>query len=153
MKKKICLTLSRVFPKTHRRAGEPTGFSDKLASGAKKHTIRRNYDLWQLNAEKMQRGGYALSIRQWTDKPYRSKQREIYVQNEPIRVQKVAMHYDSKNDNINVSVEHTLVDAEYIAKNDGLSLEDFKDWFFGSIRHKEDAHFNGVVIHFKPFSY
>lgn len=153
MKKKICITLSRVFPKTHRRAGEPTGFSDKLTSGAKKHTIRRNYDLWQLNAEKMQRGGYMLSIRQWTDKPYRSKQREIYAQNEPIRVQKVTMHYDSKNDSINVSVEHTLVDAEYIAKNDGLSLEDFKDWFFGSVRHKEDAHFNGVVIHFKPFSY
>ena len=82
MRKKICITLSRVFPKTHNRAGEPTGFSDKLASGKKIHTIRRNYDLWRLNAEKMQRGGYALSIRQWIDKPYRSKQREIHVQNE-----------------------------------------------------------------------
>lgn len=153
MKKKICITLSRVFPQTHSRRGEPTGFSDKLASGAKKHTIRRNYDLWRLNAEKMQRGGYTLSIRQWIDKPYRSKQREIHTQNEPIRVQKVVMHYDSKNDSINVSVEHNLVDAEYIAKNDGLSLEDFKDWFFGSVRHKEDADFKGVVIHFRPFSY
>ncbi len=153
MRKKICITLSRVFPKTHNRAGEPTGFSDKLASGKKIHTIRRNYDLWRLNAEKMQRGGYALSIRQWIDKPYRSKQREIHVQNEPIRVQKVYMHYDSTKDSVDVSVEHTLVDAEYIAKNDGLTLEDFKDWFFSNVRHKEDADFNGVVIHFRPFSY
>ena len=142
-----------MFPKTHNRAGEPTGFSDKLASGKKIHTIRRNYDLWRLNAEKMQRGGYALSIRQWIDKPYRSKQREIHVQNEPIRVQKVYMHYDSTKDSVDVSVEHTLVDAEYIAKNDGLTLEDFKDWFFSNVRHKEDADFNGVVIHFRPFSY
>lgn len=153
MKKKICITLSRVFPQTHSRRGEPTGFGDKLASGAKKHTIRRNYDLWRLNAEKMQRGGYTLSIRQWIDKPYRSKQREIHTQNEPIRVQRVSMRYNSKTDSIDVSVEHTLVDTEYIARNDGLSLEDFKDWFFGSVRHKEDADFKGVVIHFKPFSY
>lgn len=151
--KKICITLSRVFPQTHSRRGEPTGFKDKLASGSKMHTIRSNYDLWALNAEKMQRGGYTLSIRQWIDKPYRSKQREIHSQNEPISVQRVRMHYNSKTDNIDVQVEHTLVDTEYIAKNDGLSLEDFKDWFFGSVRHQEDADFNGVVIHFKTFSY
>lgn len=70
MKKKICITLSRVFPQTHSRRGQPTGFSDKLANGTKIHTIRNNYDLWAVNAEKMQTGKYLLSVRQWIDKPY-----------------------------------------------------------------------------------
>lgn len=152
-KKKICITLSRVFPKTHSRAGELTLFGDKLKAGHKKHTIRRNYDLWAHNAQKMQNGGYTLSIRQWIDKPYRSKQREIHTTDTPIRVQRISMRYDSKTDSINATVGHTLVDTEYIAKNDGLSLEDFKDWFFGNVRHKEDSDFNGVVILFTQFSY
>ena len=74
-RKKILITLSRVFPQTHSRRGQPTGFSDKLAAGIKIHTIRKNYDLWAVNAEKMNRGGFSLSVRQWIDKPYRSKQR------------------------------------------------------------------------------
>ena len=65
-KKKIVITLSRVFPTTHSRKGQPTGFKEKLASGRKMHTIRGNYDQWAAIAEKMQRGGYCLSIRQWS---------------------------------------------------------------------------------------
>ena len=70
MKKKIIITLSRVFPTTHSRRGEPTDFASKLASGVKKHTIRKNYDLWKINAEKMERGKFYLSIRQWSGRPY-----------------------------------------------------------------------------------
>lgn len=42
--KKIVITVSRQFPKTKRRSGEPTQFREKLAKGEKIHTIRRNYD-------------------------------------------------------------------------------------------------------------
>ena len=45
-KKKIVITLSRVFPTTHSRKGQPTGFKEKLASGCKLHTIRGNFDQW-----------------------------------------------------------------------------------------------------------
>lgn len=151
--KKICITLSRVFPQTHSRRGESTGFSDKLTSGTKIHTIRRNYDLWALNAEKMQRGGYELSVRQWIDKPYRSKQREIHTQNEPIGVERIRIDYNANRDEIIVHVNGQFVCAARIASNDGLSLDDFKDWFVGERRHKEDYIFSGVVIHFTEFRY
>ena len=152
-KKKICITLSRVFPATLPRAGELTEFETKLKTGKKIHTIRRNYDLWAVNAEKMQRGDFYLSVRQWSGKPYRSKQREIHTIDTLIGVQRIRMHYDSKTDDINVQVGYTLVDSECIAKNDGLSLEDFKEWFFGNVRHREYSDFNGVIIHFTDFRY
>lgn len=42
---------------------------------------------------------------------------------------------------------HTI---RYNAKNDGLSVEDFVEWFFGN--NKENV-FEGVVIHFTDFRY
>ncbi len=74
MKKKIIITLSKQFPMTLSRRGEPTEFNTKLENGEKIHTIRRNYDLWKVNAEKMERGNFYLSVRQWSGRPYNSKQ-------------------------------------------------------------------------------
>lgn len=153
MKKRICITLSRVFPQTHSRRGQPTGFSDKLANGTKIHTIRNNYDLWAVNAEKMQTGKYLLSVRQWIDKPYRSKQREINRIDTPIGVEKVRIAYNAERDEIIAHVKGQFVCATQLASNDGMSLNDFKDWFAGDKRHKEDCIFNGVVIHFTSFRY
>ncbi|MCM1075971.1 MAG: hypothetical protein NC548_45595 [Lachnospiraceae bacterium] len=155
MKKKILITLSRVFPQTHSRRGEPTGFGDKLIAGTKIHTIRRNYDLWAINAEKMQKGNgkYRLSIRQWSDKPYRSKQEEICFTDVPIRVEKIHIEYNCKTDEITAQVSGQDIDPVLLAKNDGLSLDDFKDWFVGENRRKSDYTFNGVVIHFTRFRY
>lgn len=130
-KKKIVITLSRVFPTTHSRKGQPTGFKEKLASGCKLHTIRGNFDQWNAIAEKMQRGGYCLSIRQWSGRPYNSPQVEI-------------AHLDGR--------EWIDADCYEIAKNDGLNTTDFKEWFFG--RHpKGDKVFHGVIIHFTDFRY
>lgn len=152
-RKKILITLSRVFPQTHSRRGQPTGFSDKLSAGIKIHTIRRNYDLWAVNAEKMNRGGFSLSVRQWIDKPYRSKQREIYTSDTPIGVERIRIEYRRKTDEIIAHVNGEFVCAARLASNDGLSLDDFKDWFVGERRHNENYTFNGVVIHFTSFRY
>jgi len=152
-KKRILITLSRVFPQTHSRRGEPTGFGEKLLAGTKIHTIRKNYDLWAVNAEKMNRGGYSLSVRQWIDKPYRSKQREIYASDTPIGVEKIRIEYRHKKDEIIAHVNGEFVCAARIAANDGLSLDDFKDWFVGDKRHKENYVFSGGVIHFTNFRY
>jgi len=152
-RKKILITLSRVFPQTHSRRGQPTGFSDKLAAGIKIHTIRRNYDLWAVNAEKMNRGGFSLSVRQWIDKPYCSKQREIYTSDTPIGVERIRIEYRRKTDEIIAHVNGEFVCAARLASNDGLSLDDFKDWFVGERRHNENYTFNGVVIHFTSFRY
>lgn len=155
MKKKIIITLSRVFPVTHSRRGEPTGFASKLASGEKKHTIRSNYDLWALNAEKMQRGDYYLSIREWSSKPYNSPQVEIHKVHTPIGVQPITLTYHAENDTVTANIdgrEWLDADCYTLAKNDGLSTEDFKEWFFGRDR-KKDMSFQGVIIHFTNFRY
>lgn len=154
-KKKIVITLSRVFPTTHSRKGQPTDFKEKLASSRKLHTIRGNYDQWNAIAEKMQRGGYCLSIRQWSGRPYNSPQVEIARLDQPIGIQRIELHYHSENDTITACIDgREWIDADCyeIAKNDGLNTTDFKEWFFG--RHpQEDKVFHGVIIHFTDFRY
>lgn len=155
MKKKIIITLSRVFPITHSRRGEPTGFKEKLAQGKKIHTIRENYDLWKLNSEKIERGNFYLSVRQWSAKPYNSPQVEIKRIFEPIGIQRIELKYHADNDTITAKIdgrEWLDADCYEIAKNDGLSIPDFKEWFFGR-EPKEDKVFRGVIIHFTDFRY
>ena len=93
------LILSQSFPFSHRRAGEPTYFLEKMHNALtgqdfclhitgmdnsygcttlwcetirekKLHTIRANYDLWAKRFEKIAAGKAVLSIRQWVGKPY-----------------------------------------------------------------------------------
>lgn len=156
-KKKICITLSRVFPATLPRAGELTEFETKLKAGKKIHTIRRNFDLWAVNAEKMQRGDFYLSVRQWSGKPYRSKQREIHTIDKPIGVQRIQIsyHHDFHANKPYLTariIGGNDIDVVELAKNDGLSLSDFADWFFGK-EPQGDMTFNGVIIHFTDFRY
>ena len=78
--KKKCYTLiiSKHFPKSHPRAGEPTEFLQKIEDYDKVHTIRANYDFWKKRFEKIVKGEAYLSIRVWSGVPYKSKQVEIY---------------------------------------------------------------------------
>lgn len=103
--KTYVLTVSRVFPTTHKRKGERTNFVCKILhainfdeSGTrlynicsnecetscfrrlidpKIHTIRANYELWAKRIKEVQKGEAILSIRYWSGKPYNSKQVEI----------------------------------------------------------------------------
>lgn len=152
MKKKIIITLSRLFPVTHSRRGQPTDFASKLASGEKIHTIRKNYHQWQHNAEKMEQGNYVLSIRQWSGKPYNSPQVEIAQRSNPIGVQPIELRYHADNDTISATIDGREFDWSTIAKNDGLSVQDFKEWFFGK-DPKEDKVFKGGIIHFTDLRY
>lgn len=45
--KTYVLTLSKSFPRTHARAGEPTEFQEKFLSGEKTHSIQVHYQLWK----------------------------------------------------------------------------------------------------------
>lgn len=155
MRKKIILALSKVFPVTHSRRGEPTGFAEKLASREKIHTIRSNYDMWKLNAEKMERGTFYLSVRQWSGKPYHSPQVEIMRINNAIGMQPIEIYYHADNDTMTAKIdgkEWLDADCYEIAKNDGLSTQDFKECFFGKSPH-EDKVFKGGIIHFTDFRY
>lgn len=67
------LTVSEFFPKTHNKAGLPTGFINAISNKTKLHTIRGNYDLWAKRFEKINKGEAVLSVRYWSGKPYNSR--------------------------------------------------------------------------------
>lgn len=179
--KTYALTLSKVFPKTHARAGEPTNFKVKFSIGQgcpdcdepqdlsgvnisacnscvnacslqKLHTIRSNYLLWAKRIKEIQEGYAVLSIRQWTGKPYRSKQVEIarLTADDGIGIQ--ILSFDKDRDGV-PSLKYFNISGKYIdwgilANNDGLTLDDWREWFKGYDLSKPMA-----IIHFTKFRY
>lgn len=146
----MIVSLCRVFPKGHRKAGEATDFEAKVKDGRKIHTIRYNgNDVWAKRYKDIMEGRKYLSLRQWTGRPYNSEQREI-AKVEKIGLQKVTMTYSSGDSLPKVWIDGKPQDIEAVAKNDGMTVEEFVEWFFGS--SKENI-FEGVVIQFTDFKY
>lgn len=149
-KKKVILTLCKVFPVAHSRAGEPTEFEKKLKTGEKKHTIRYNAkNVWAQRYKGIASGAKYLSLREWTGRPYNSEQREL-ARCEKIGLQHITMTYGTDDSVPQAWVDGKKVPVEQIAKNDGLSVADFVEWFFGSSKSNV---FEGEVIHFTDFRY
>jgi hypothetical protein len=139
--KTYTLLISKTFLNGHRKEGDPTDFIGKIIAGVKIHTIRRNYEFWLNRANEINSGRAVLSLRFWSGKPYCSKQIKIMELNK-ISVQKL----DGRN------TEYAIVDGkkvpwELIARNDGLSLDDFKDWFKGYTKNAL------AIIQFTDFKY
>lgn len=180
-KKTYVMMLSAVFPKTHNKAGMPTGFNVKFSLGQgcpdcdkpqdlsgvnisdcngcvnacslpKLHTIRSNYPLWEKRIKEIQEGHAVLSIRQWTGKPYRSKQVEIarLTADNGIGIQKLSFHNDK--DGVPslkfFDIDGKYIDREILANNDGLAEEYWQEWFRDYDLSKPMA-----VIHFTKFRY
>lgn len=157
--KTYVITLSRKFPVSHKRAGEQTNFAHLLGNALfvkenalsvckhKKHTIRANFPLWAKRIAQIQNGEAVLSVRQWTGKPYRSKQVEIarLTKEDGVGIQRlefvngklglprIGIVYQRKNE---------------IALNDGLSFEDWENWF-----KNYDLAQPMAIIHFTKFRY
>ncbi|WP_418988089.1 hypothetical protein [Bacteroides heparinolyticus] len=151
-KKTYVLTLSEFFPKTHSKAGMPTNFKEKFLKKEKLHTIRANYPLWEKRIKDIQNGNAVLSIRQWEGKPYRSKQVEIarLTAEDGVGIQKLSFYKDK--DGVPslkfFGIEGKYIDREVLANNDGLSKEDWQEWFSGYDLSKPLA-----IIHFTKFRY
>lgn len=150
--KTFVLTVSKQFPKTHKRAGEPTEFVEKIYSincglpffpyDPKIHTIRSNYELWKKRAKDINEGKAILSIRYWGGMPYRSKQVEF------CRLERIGIEKLERPDNFFLApIEGKMINWEDVAKNDGLSFDDFCEWF--KVRQKEPM----AIIHFTDFRY
>ena len=139
------ITVSRYFLKSHPKAGRTTGFVNAILNGTKIHTIRHNYDLWKERIDEVNAGKAILSVRYWTGKPYQSKQQEFirFDKNSGIDVQKL----EDPNNFVWATIEDRMYDWKDIAKNDGLSLIDFGDWFKG-VGSEPMA-----IIHFTEFRY
>lgn len=148
------LTLSNTFPATHPRHGEPTGFEHKVIAAVagwddhwlKIHTIRANYELWRKRFEKIERGEACLSIRQWMGKPYASKQREIarLTKEDGIGIQKLEYNFTE----CTLHIGWLLLDPETLANKDGLTRQDWENWFKGYDFTQPLA-----IIHFTKFRY
>lgn len=151
--KTFVLTVSRTFPKNHKRSGQNTWFKEKINEaimpisdepimGKKIHTVRGNYELWEKRARQINEGKAILSVRYWSGKPYNSKQVE-FLQLNKIGVQKLK---DPTNF-VYAEIDGGICNWEDIAKNDGLSFDDFCEWF--KIRQNKPM----AVIHFTEFRY
>ena len=156
--KTYVITLSSHFLANHKRAGEETHFKEKFLLGqgltdydtpslAKIHTIRANYPLWEKRIKEVQDGHAVLSIRQWTGKPYRSKQVEIAMltAENGVGVQKLEFY----NNTLGLCHIGIVYQRKYeLAHNDGLSFEDWEEWFKGYDLSEPMA-----IIHFTKFRY
>ena len=112
------------------------------------HTIRANYPLWKKRIDEVNAGKAVLSIRYWSGKPYNSKQVEIAKLTEAgIQM----LEFTSLGFRSRPIINGYMEDGNYfskLAKNDGLSLQDFEDWFKGYDLSQPMA-----IIHFTNFRY
>ena len=175
--KTYIITLSKYFPVKHSKAGIPTGFKVKFSLGQgcpdcdkpqdlsgvnisdcngcvnacslpKLHTIRANYPLWEKRIKEVQEGKAFLSVRMWSGKPYWSKQIEIarLTADNGVGIQMLRFLGDDFNGGY---IRNGVYPSDKIlAKNDGLSLEDWEEWFRGYDLSKPLA-----IIHFTKFRY
>lgn len=159
---KTCvITLAKTFPAWHPRKGEPTEFLEKFLNGQtdtgesrKLHTIRANYALWEKRIKEVKLGKAVLSIRQWSGRPYCSKQVEIAMLTavNVVGIQKLEIINTWGVDRYTVLDNNLLakfdVGPSELAKNDGLSLEDWLAWF-----KNYDRSLPMAIIHFTKFRY
>ena len=160
--KTYVITLSKHFPAKHSRAGKETFFKEAIANGIngdaekyeyqhyKIHTIRSNYEFWKRRVDEINAGKAVLSIRQWSGKPYQSKQVEIQRLSN-IGIQKGSLSYMSFSAYADILHEDgTGVHCEIkdLANNDGLTESEFREWFKGY-----DLSNSLAIIHFTDFRY
>lgn len=144
------LMISRVFPSTHPRKGEPTNFYQQIVDEVKLHTVRGNYDWWAKKIDEVSAGDAVLEIRCWGGKPYNSPQATIATLDKTSglgyeRVDIFAM--PNRDIGIPIAVNHwVLLPLRDFATNDGLTLNDFNAWFGPKA-------YAGIIIHFTQFRY
>lgn len=144
--KTYVIILSEKFPTTHPRKGQETDFRRLFLNGNKIHTIRANFPLWEKRIAQIQKGEAVLSVRQWTGKPYQSKQVEIarLTAEDGVGIQELKLTDLSKPTTINGQ----QIELPMLAKNDGLGFNDWFRWF-----EKYDLSKPLAIIHFTKFRY
>ena len=165
--KTYVITLSQRFPARHPRKGEPTDFDKKVLNAVweahrcttqftdvapKLHTIRANYPLWETRFKHIEAGKAILSVRQWTGKPYCSKQRVIcnLTAADGIGLQQLrfARFSDGKTYLDSAHVDGRFVQSQELAEHDGLDYPEWLAWFRSYDLTKPLA-----IIHFTNFRY
>ena len=136
------IILSKNFMLNHPMAGELTDFKGKYQRGEKIHTLRANEKGYL-------KDGDVVSLRQWNGKPYASKQR-IIQDGVQIGIEGVELNRNMGFGNVKGDILCRWVNVATIARNDGLSVDDFLAWMFAGAKKpiiKMD------IIHFTGFRY
>jgi hypothetical protein len=140
--KTYVLIVSRHFPKTHPAAGEETHFVESILNNIKTTTIRGNYKYWRKIASQVNAGEAVLSIRYWSDKPYRSKQVEFA---RCTKLSKDRVFITNDHNGFEMSVNNTYYytyDLRKIVREEGFkNFKDFADWF-------PQEEFSGIMLEF-----
>lgn len=155
---KAVVTLSKKFFPAHYRAGQETEFKAKVLAETKKHTCRSNYEYWAKKIAKVKETGGVLSVRQWSEKPYRSPQEVITeVPADVVSIQKLELRRDKVMVEHHVEGERSPISTAWnydytaqvdgrpvpllaLAENDGLNVEEFKAWFAPVFDKAEKKH-------------
>ena len=160
--KTYVLMVAREFPQTHQRKGEATNFVDSIklqiafGGNGKKHTIRKNYPLWEKRINEVLEGNAIISLRYWSGKPYKSPQVEFATLDKDsgcgvqlLRFPAISI-CERKETPLSVLIDKakSIYNIDLVAENDGLSLEDFKSWF-----QRYDLIKPMAIIHFTKFRY
>lgn len=153
----MIITLSKTFFPQHPRAGEATEFREKILSGEKLHTCRKNYPYWFRQIERIRAKGGVLSVRQWIGRPYYKPGQEsivdvladvMGVQRLQLWRTKTATLYDWT-----ALVHGRPVPIEVLATNDGLTVEDFKSWFAPAFKKAHAEYLEFAIIQFTKLRY
>ena len=165
--KTYVITLSQRFPARHPRSGELTYFDKKVLNavwdahccttqfpsvGNKLHTIRANYPLWEKRFKQIEAGKAILSVRQWTGKPYCSKQRVICnltaADGIGLQILEFTTYPDGRRYLDSAHVDGQFVQSQELAEHDGLDYPEWLAWFRSYDLTKPLA-----IIHFTNFRY
>lgn len=167
--KRYRIPLSRVFPATHPKKGEHTFFREKIMASLgrheelrqecfqepkpnKLHTIRENVEYWKKRIDEINAGNAVLEVYEWTGKPYNSYAKTLFTFDQHSGVGYQDLLFSKSNLDFPIVFNRNdgvlALMPNNIAKNDGLSLEDFKDWFKKSNLEKPK-----IIIHFTDFRY
>lgn len=164
--KTYVITLSQRFLSKHSRAGQPTDFANLFEIGQhlnpaelenhkhKIHTMRAKYLLWKKRIDEVVKGEAILSIRQWTGRPYFSPQIKLadLTAEDGVGIQMFEFIPDGDGsilwNRFSIDGKRVCPPIEDIAGHDGLSYEDWRDWFKGY-----DLSETLAIIHFTKFRY
>ena len=143
-KKQVVLMIAKNFLAYHKKAGQSTEFEAKIKDKEKVHTIRPNYEKWKEKIEEVKSGKAELVLKQWEGRPYHSTPNKLFIfdAKDDVEVSKLTKTEDGFFVNDTKKVE-----PEDLAKNDGLSLQDFEDWF--KVFPTEPM----AILHFNSFRY
>lgn len=141
-KPNVDLLIAKNFLKYHTRSDEPTNFEESIRKGLKIHMIRSNFQEWNKKIKRVESKEAVLTVKQWSGVEYRSPQVKLFQFKENVGIQRLELI-----DGEFIVDGKTKVDIEVLAKNDGLTVEDFKDWF------KVIPTSGMAIIHFTKFRY